>query len=991
VQEVLQALLIGLGTGAVYGLLAQGVVMIYRGSGVLNLAHGAFAMISAYVFNELVTAHGWSTVAAALASIVLAGVLGFLTELLVMRPLRGRGTRTPTILLAGASILVLILRGVGVPLTVALLVVVLLIVAVVGGISLRKHGVPRILHGSRHAEASPLVRVIATLGIVVILVAVATLRYSTATTGLTPSVFPTRATRLIGVDIGINQIFNFAICVGISILLYVAYRYTRIGLATSAVAENERSASALGWSPGLVASVNWTVGAVLAGLAGVLIAPITGLDINALTLLVIPALAAVLIGNFRSFPITLLGALLLGAVEQIIETPPSAISHVPVIRSIVNLQGSFEAIPFLVVVVILVARGRSRPGRGQYSDRLPSIGTGKIDLRVVVPLFLIGGVLMLVVVPTTWSAPLALTFIAAIVMLSVVVLTGYAGQISLAQFAIAGLGAVTASRLVYSQSWPFPIALVVGVLAAAAVGVIFALPALRTRGINLAVITLGLGLALQYTVFTNSTFTGPAQGMSAPNQTVFGWNIDPIVHANRFVFLTFVALVVASLVVANLRRSRSGRQLIALRGNERAAAALGISVVKSKVFAFGVSAGLAGLGGILLAFSSQTLQFGQGFDPLSSILVLAFVTIGGVGYLAGPIFGALLWDGGVGTLIGDQFSSLSQYIKIIGGIVLILLLMQDFNGAAHFNLAIGQRLVRVIHFMIPFRVGRRDVKPTATEAHRAPPGVLSVEGLTVRYGNVIAISELSLKVEPGQVVGLIGPNGAGKTTVLDAISGFADISAGAVRYNGADITGIPDYRRALLGISRSFQSLELFEDMTVLENLRTACEAHDKASRLIDLLGARERAMSRTAAMAVREFSLQSDLHLRPAQLSYGRRRLVAIARALAAGSSIVLLDEPAAGLDSAESAELGALVRKLADEWRIGVLLIEHDMTFVMSVCNHIHVVDFGRPIAEGAPAEVQRNPNVIAAYLGVPPEDAPSRPTSPGSSAAAVRESAP
>jgi sulfate-transporting ATPase len=253
------------------------------------------------------------------------------------------------------------------------------------------------------------------------------------------------------------------------------------------------------------------------------------------------------------------------------------------------------------------------------------------------------------------------------------------------------------------------------------------------------------------------------------------------------------------------------------------------------------------------------------------------------------------------------------------------------------------------------------------------PRRLEVAGLVVRYGGVAAVQDVGLVVEPGTVLGLIGPNGAGKTSVIDAISGFTRAS-GHVVIGRSDVTGLSPHRRAHAGLVRSFQSLELFDDMTVLENLQAASDRPGRAAMVTDLFRPGSEPLPPVAAAAVREFKLESVLHARPGSLPYGQRRLVAIARAVAAAPSILLLDEPAAGLDEAESRELAGLVRRLADDWGIGVLVIEHDMDFVMGVCDRVLVMDFGRAIVEGTPAEVRDDARAIAAYLGDEPAVAPA-----------------
>jgi sulfate-transporting ATPase len=248
------------------------------------------------------------------------------------------------------------------------------------------------------------------------------------------------------------------------------------------------------------------------------------------------------------------------------------------------------------------------------------------------------------------------------------------------------------------------------------------------------------------------------------------------------------------------------------------------------------------------------------------------------------------------------------------------------------------------------------------------PKTLEVNNLSVRFGGVVALDGMSLSVHPGEVVGLIGPNGAGKTTAIDAITGFVRPSAGEVLLDGVPIGRWPTHKRVLGGVGRSFQSLELFEESTVHENLRVASDPHGIGGYFMDIVHPTHRELAGTAVAAVAEFELEGELDQRVSEISYGRRRLTAIARTLAVQPSLLLLDEPAAGLSSSETAELVVGVRRLAEEWGMGVLVIEHDMNFVMGVCDRIVVLDFGKQIATGTPQEIRANPLVIAAYLGDP-----------------------
>ena len=243
--------------------------------------------------------------------------------------------------------------------------------------------------------------------------------------------------------------------------------------------------------------------------------------------------------------------------------------------------------------------------------------------------------------------------------------------------------------------------------------------------------------------------------------------------------------------------------------------------------------------------------------------------------------------------------------------------------------------------------------------------------LYVRYGGVVAVNDVSFTVTPGRITGLIGPNGAGKTSVIDAVTGFTRTAAGSVLLDGQELVGLSATKRARAGLSRSFQSLELFEDATVLDNLRAASDPRDRWSYLRDLVYPVAPPLPGEVVAAIREFRLEDDLLRIVQDLPYGQRRLLAIVRAVATQPSVLLLDEPAAGLSDVETAELAHLVRRLADDWGIAILLVEHDMTFVMSVCDDIVVLDFGTQISAGTPQEIRRDPAVIAAYLGESEEE--------------------
>ncbi len=316
----------------------------------------------------------------------------------------------------------------------------------------------------------------------------------------------------------------------------------------------------------------------------------------------------------------------------------------------------------------------------------------------------------------------------------------------------------------------------------------------------------------------------------------------------------------------------------------------------------------------------------------------------------------------------DDVLGVGEWDILVGGALLLLIIVVHQDGLAEFF----THALRPIFLRLHLIARARDdapLRPLAPEP--VPPAALTVADLTVRFGGVVAVDDVSFDVQPGEVVGLIGPNGAGKTTIIDAVTGFVKPAQAQMSLGDSPITRWSPAKRARSGLRRSFQSLELFDDVSVEENIRAGADAPTPASWLTDLFWPGRHDLPSTAVSAIHEFELEPHLHQNPDELPYGRRRLVGIARAVASGPSVIMLDEPAAGLDETESRELASLIRRLADERRMAVLLVEHDVDLVMNTCDRIVVINFGRVIAEGTPADVRANPAVRDAYLGSGDDD--------------------
>ncbi|MEN2738955.1 ATP-binding cassette domain-containing protein, partial [Microbacterium sp. X-17] len=914
-NEILIFAILGLGSGAIYGLGSLSLVLVYRASGVVHFASGAVGMVGAFAFY--------------------------------------------------------LLRGAGVPLVVAL------VLAFGAGVLLNVAFYAVVVRRLRNAQ--PIIQLVASLAFFAVLYAWALGTWGGAPSAPAP-VLPKDSIPLWGnADVSVDRLILLGVGVVLTAVLVPVYRYTRFGKRTTAVAEGV--ADTHGVSRDFVALINWGLAGFLSVLAAIMIVNIVGLSVTQLSLMVVPFLVAAVVGGFRSFWLALAGGLLIGVLQSELTLLQTSNPSWPI-------AGVQALVSVIVVVVALLVRNISVTSRTDEDlAKPPMLTDGKIRW-VTVAILVVAGVLLLVFLSPSALGALSISAALGIICLSVVVVSGYAGQISLAQMALAGLAGWVGTRIVMAGGG-FLLGAVVGVITVILVGLIIALPAVRVRGMNLAIVTLTFAVFIEQQFLDNSALGGgQAAAGSIGSPDLFGFSLSGLVYPVRWAVVCVVLLAVTSFGVMNLRRGRSGRRLIAVRTNERAASALGINVPQAKLYAFALAAALAGVGGLLITYSSPIVQFVPMFSFFHSISIVLYTVIGGIGYVAGAIMGGLIDPLGLLPFSIRQLIGTSTIVQVVLGLLLLVQLSYLPNGGFSTMAATRAWVARLFHRKTPaVTADTTETADAATETADAAttetadaataggvrgrvepvaPVTLELSDVSVSFGGVHAVKKVSFQAVPGQIVGLIGPNGAGKTTVIDAATGFVHPQTGRVLLNDQDVMGWPTRRRARAGLGRSFQSLELFDAMTVRDNIVTACERRDLGAYVTDLFRPGKPKLSPVASSAIDEFGLTGDLDTMASDLSFGRRRLVAIARAVAANPSVLLLDEPAAGLDENETAELGRLVRRLADDWLMTIVLVEHDVGLVMDVCDQIVVLEQGAVIASGTPEQVAASPQVKDAYFG-------------------------
>lgn len=635
-QQVFAFLALGLGYGALIAGLGIGVVVTYRSSSVINVAAGATAAYSAYVFSDLrstgvlalpfpigLTPHQQplDLAPALLLSLVVATVLGLLQYLLVYRPLR---------------------------------------------------------------DASPLAKTVSAAGVLLTVQAVIVLRWG-ANPVAAPLVLPQPAVRVLGLSIPADRLLLAALVVLATVALWAFYRYTRFGVATRAATDSEKGAVLLGLRTGRLEAANWVIASVLGGLFGVLAAPTTQLQPTTFTLLIVPALAAALLGGFSAFGVTVAAAFGLGVITSLI-TWAQGQSWYPQVSG-APLPGVADLVPFLALAVVLYLRGRTLPDR--LTGAPPALPRA-VRPRHVALTGVLGAacvVLALATLSFGWRQALINSMLGAILCLSVVVTTGFVGQISFAQMAVAGgAGYVTAAA---GGGLPAPLPPLLGIAAGVLVSLVFSVPARRVRGLALAVLTLAGGVAAQQFWFDNPRWGSGLRPATITPLRIGGFEISP---ANSFWgtdsptpgfgLLVLVALLVCALLVVNLRRSSLGASMLAVRSSEAAAAAAGVRVAATKAVAFAIGGALAGTAGVLYGYNFGGVNADR-FDPLTSISFFAVAVLGGVGTVGGAVLGGVLVAQGLLFHgITTWFGIGPEYQPLFAGLAVIATMIGSPSGVA---------------------------------------------------------------------------------------------------------------------------------------------------------------------------------------------------------------------------------------------------------------------------------------------------------------------
>jgi ABC-type branched-subunit amino acid transport system ATPase component/ABC-type branched-subunit amino acid transport system permease subunit len=908
-------LMLGAITGMVYGVSAVGLILVYRSSRIINFAHGQIGSFGAAFLALAAINWHFPYWLALLLALAVGGAVAGASEAVIARRLR---------------------------------------------------------------DAPVVISVVATLGLSTVLFLLASIvNRGFSGAGASFPQPPGLPTFHVGAHGGllVTRAYSAMLFATPVLVLGLAWflRKGRLGIAMRAAAANADAAKMAAIVTERMAGWAWIIAGVIATYTAVLVLPTrayASADFLGLGLL-LRALACAVLARMSSLPLALGMGVVLGTFESLL------LANYPT-------GGLVEVCLFGVIVVALMVQ-RRRTGRAEDKgswastipwEPLPESYMKVWTIRNLGRLIALAGfaVALLLALVVSNATALTLSFMAGvtIVGLSVAVLTGLTGQLSLGQFALAGIGA-TASTVAMRQGLNFSLAFLIGAIAAAVVSLVLGIPALRIRGLMLAVTSLGFALAAQDWLFTQSWMMGAGLHSRAPD--IFGFRFDT---GRRLYFVTLAVLAIALLLARNIWVGALGRRLRAVRDNEDAARAFSIAPTAMKLQAFVLAGFLAGLGGAVYA-SSLSLVTSSAFPLDSSISSAATAVVGGLGVLGGPILGTLYIFG------IPKFVPLDTAELAATSIGWLALLLQYPGGLVQAFQAQRDRLVDALARqggLDPDAERRDDSSPAplagqialgpggSEQSTSVPAGsvLATTEGLSVSFGGLMAVREVSIEIYAGETVGLIGPNGAGKTTLFEAMSGFVRPRQGAVIFQGQEVTRLSPEQRARRGLIRSFQDAALFPTMTVSDVVALSLERVAPSHVSASLLGrsAPERQKQARARELVGTLGLHDYRNTPIRALSTGTRRIAEIACLVALEPTLLLLDEPTSGIAQRETEALGQVLQRVKAELGLTLFIIEHDIPLVSALSDRLIAMESGSVLATGTPATVLSDPRVIEAYLG-------------------------